>query len=114
MLDLTSLALRHGLAWAAYAVFLATAPGEIQAQTEFGDNASHWANDGECDDPRFEGKGAANTLLDEDLGHDAADCSKLFAAGRITLRTNGGIDSGDDDDDDERDATENGGVHNGQ
>lgn len=110
MLDLTALALRHALAGAALAVSLASVPGELRAQTDFGDNSSHWANDGECDDPRFEGKGAANTLLDEDLGHDAADCSKLFDAGRVTLRTNGGIDSGED----ERDGTEDGRVHRGE
>ncbi len=31
----------------------------LQAQPDFGDNTSQWANDGECDDPRFEGEGAA-------------------------------------------------------
>lgn len=110
MLDLTSLALRHALAGAAFAVFLASVRDELHAQTDFGDNSSHWAHDGECDDPRFEGNGAANTLLDEDLGHDAADCRELLDAGRITLRTNSGIDPGDD----ERDATEDGRVHHGR
>ena len=58
----------------------------MRADPDFGDNTSRWANDGECDDPRFEGAGAADTLLVEDRGHDAADCRKLFGAGRIALR----------------------------
>jgi hypothetical protein len=95
MFDLTALPLRHGLAGTALALCLATTPVELHAQTDFGDNSSHWANDGECDDPRFGGAGAAATLLDEDLGHDAADCRKLFDAGRIELRTNSGIALGD-------------------
>jgi hypothetical protein len=95
MFDVTALALRHGLAGAAVAVCLAAVPVELHAQTDFGDNSSHWANDGECDDPRFEGAGAADTLLEEDLGHDAADCRKLFDAGRVTLHTNGDIALGD-------------------
>ena len=110
MFDLTALTLRHGLAGAALAVCLAGVTSALYAQTDFGDNSSHWANDGECDDPRFEGKGAANTLLDEDLGHDAADCGKLFDAGRITLRTNGASVSGDE----EREDSEDGRVHDGR
>jgi len=56
------------------------------AQPSFGDDSSQWAKDGECDDPRFEGKGSATTLLDVDRGHDATDCRKLFTAGAIALR----------------------------
>ena len=33
---------------------------------DFGDDASRWANDGECDDPRFEGNGMAPALINED------------------------------------------------
>ena len=29
----------------------------LSAQVDFGDDASQWARDGECDDPRFEGEG---------------------------------------------------------
>jgi hypothetical protein len=59
-----------------------------QDQTiDFGDDASPWARDNECDDPRFEGRGmAATTPLDTDRGHDAADCRAAFDAGRIALR----------------------------
>lgn len=65
---------------------------------DFGDDSSAWANDGECDDPRFEGGGVAGTLLDEDLGHDASDCRALFDSGDITLASGlaGSINFGDD------------------
>ena len=59
---------------------------------DFGDDLSTWANDDECDDPRFEGQGAANTRLDADMYHDAADCSAAYAAGTIQLV--GGNNSG--------------------
>lgn len=95
------LSLRAGIAGAAFAVCLSLPTPPLHAQPDFGDNSSEWADDGECDDPRFEGNGSAATLLDEDLGHDAADCRTLFDAGRITLRvprvvTDGTIDFGDD------------------
>ena len=53
---------------------------------EFGDDSSEWANDGECDDPRFEGDGMSDTLMDQDRGHDASDCRKLFETGRIRVK----------------------------
>ena len=57
-----------------------------QAQNvNFGDNLSQWANDGECDDPRFVGNGMADILLDEDIRHDANDCRQLFSKGRISM-----------------------------
>ncbi len=81
------------------ALVLAVICGLANAQPDFGDDTSRWANDGECDDPRFEGDGAADTLLEADRGHDAADCRALFDAGHITL--SGGsraeIDFGDDE-----------------
>lgn len=76
----------HGLAGALLAACFGALPLELIAQPDFGDNTSTWADDGECDDPRFEGDGAAATLLDEDRGHDAADCRALFEAGRVALR----------------------------
>ncbi|MDZ7734183.1 MAG: hypothetical protein U5R31_14925 [Acidimicrobiia bacterium] len=54
------------------------------ADIDFGDDASMWANDGECDDPRFEGEGTHGILLDEDRGHDATDCRELLEDGKIT------------------------------
>ena len=101
---MTALKFRHCLAGAALAVCVSIAPFALRADPDFGDNTSRWANDGECDDPRFEGAGAADTLLVEDRGHDAADCRKLFGAGRIALRDrsagarihNGRLERGDD------------------
>lgn len=52
---------------------------------DFGDNSSVWANDGECDDPRFEGSGMAFPAVDEDRARDAEDCRAAFDAGTITL-----------------------------
>jgi hypothetical protein len=56
------------------------------AGIDFGDDSSRWANDGECDDPRFEGEGMAVGTVEDDRMRDATDCSRLFAEGRITLR----------------------------
>lgn len=52
---------------------------------EWGDDSSIWANDGECDDPRFDGPGASGVMLDEDLKSDATDCRALFEDGEVTL-----------------------------
>ena len=57
-----------------------------QEPIDFGDDSSEWANDGECDDPRFVGEGMASTLLDQDLYRDATDCRDLYDRGRIDLR----------------------------
>lgn len=54
-------------------------------QIDFGDNASEFANDSECDDPRFAGAGMAHSYAEENLGHDAADCSRLFDLGQVRL-----------------------------
>ena len=51
----------------------------------FGDNSSQYANDGECDDPRFVGPGMyQGDNYNEDIRHDATDCRKQYTAGRIT------------------------------
>jgi hypothetical protein len=78
---------------------VATRPEDI----DFGDDSSEWANDGECDDPRFAGTGMAAELEDVDSGRDATDCRAAFEAGTITLSdsysvtaTPGQIDWGDD------------------
>ncbi len=57
----------------------------IDVELDFGDDASAWARDGECDDPRFEGPGMGLTDSEEDRGHDATDCRTLHEAGRISL-----------------------------
>ncbi|WP_139792301.1 hypothetical protein [Henriciella litoralis] len=52
---------------------------------DFGDDSSLWAEDGECDDPRFEGDGMADLLDDADLMSDATDCREAYLAGDIRL-----------------------------
>lgn len=53
--------------------------------SDFGDDVSTWANNDECDDPRFQGRNMAQILIDSDMFHDASDCSALFASGDIRL-----------------------------
>ena len=54
---------------------------------DFGDNAGAYANDGECDDPRFKGPGmTTTTLLPDDILHDARDCEVAWDNGDIELR----------------------------
>ena len=75
---------------AALAAFAVGPAAFAQATDEmnFGDDASPFANDGECDDPRFIGEGAAmEPLYSTDMWHDATDCSAAFAAGTVRLRT---------------------------
>ena len=98
---MTALPIRNTLAGAVLAIGLCLTAPSLHAQPDFGDNSSRWANDGECDDPRFEGEGSAATLLDEDRGHDSTDCRALFDAGKIALRrpttaTRDTVDFGDD------------------
>ena len=66
----------------------------------FGDDAGQWANDNECDDPRFAGPGMTSTpLLLDDVLHDASDCRAAYQKGRLVLRgvsPDGTIDFGDD------------------
>ena len=75
-------------------VVACVAGGPAMAQSiDFGNDSSEWSNDGECDDPRFEGPGMTLTpLLDEDILSDATDCRTAFEAGRLTLRGDGPAD----------------------
>jgi hypothetical protein len=71
------------------AALAALSPAAFAQTPDFGDDSSAWANDGECDDPRFQGPGMTTTvLLDEDRGRDATDCRNAFTAGTITLAGN--------------------------
>jgi len=57
------------------------------AAPDFGDDASQFSKDGECDDMRFQGPGMTNTpLLDQDVRHDASDCRSAFEQNRLTFR----------------------------
>mgnify|MGYP000566094115 CR=1 FL=1 len=53
----------------------------------FGDDNGDYTNDGECDDPRFIGPNMADmdTLLADDILHDATDCADVFATGSISV-----------------------------
>ena len=53
---------------------------------DFGSNASEYADDGACDDPRFEGMGMAEFVSTDDLRADANDCRRLCDFGMIGLR----------------------------
>ena len=59
--------------------------GQI-SRIQWGDDNGDFANDGECDDKRFEGAGMTSTpLLDSDIKHDASDCRTAFQQGRLAL-----------------------------
>lgn len=60
-------------------------PAQCKA-IDFGDDASKWAKDGECDDARFTGSGVDSILLRSDAKHDATDCRALCATGEIWLK----------------------------
>ena len=62
--------------------------GHAGEKLRVGDDSSEFAHDGECDDPRFTGKGMAGTLLTSDIGRDASDCLGLYHTGKIKLRRN--------------------------
>lgn len=68
----------------------ATATTENTATApDFGDDSSEYANDGECDDPRFTGTGMADEPLLSDTSKDATDCSAAFEDGSVTLKDAG-------------------------
>ncbi|WMT88959.1 hypothetical protein NO932_18435 [Pelagibacterium sp. 26DY04] len=58
---------------------------------DFGDDSGNWANDGECDDPRFTGSGVG-VALDDHLMADATDCSTAYEDGTVTLEGDAGSD----------------------
>lgn len=66
-------------------------PRDAQAATQcaaidWGHDRGPYPNDGECDDIRFEGPGAAQGLSDENTGKDATDCARLCEFGQVFLR----------------------------
>ena len=69
----------------------------------FGDDEGEWAEDSECDDPRFRGQGMTDTtLLEDDVMHDASDCQEAWESGDLKLigvSAGGSPDFGDDDGD---------------
>ncbi len=93
---------------AALALSLFAISPTLGQTVDFGEDTSRWANDGQCDDPRFEGPGAAAVRVAADEMGDATDCRTAFEAGTVTLAGTGtatppatepsdpGIDFGDD------------------
>jgi hypothetical protein len=69
-------------------ILVASAPHAAYAQNiDFGDDASRFSKDGECDDMRFSGAGMTNTtLIDSDIRHDATDCRTAYNQGRLTYQ----------------------------
>lgn len=53
---------------------------------KFGRDNSKWANDDECDDGRFEGRGSSDVVLRDDIGKDATDCRAACRNGTVFLR----------------------------
>lgn len=68
------------------ASLVSATPGDT-SRIQWGDDNGSFANDGECDDKRFDGAGMTSTqLLDSDIKHDATDCRVAFEQGRLALR----------------------------
>jgi len=57
----------------------------VNNDIEFGDDSGEWANDGECDDPRFIGPGMTMMPPFDHERRDASDCRVLFGLGEIRL-----------------------------
>jgi len=54
---------------------------------DFGDDSGDFADDGECDDPRFRGQGmTATPLMHDDIKRDASDCRAAYRNKQITLQ----------------------------
>ena len=68
-----------------YLAILAAPLSAAGQDINFGDDSGNYPNDGECDDPRFEGPGAYTSPLEEDVLRDASDCLALFDSGQIWL-----------------------------
>ena len=80
--------LGHMLAASCLIAAMGNQPAAAQSFS-FGDDASRFAKDGECDDMRFSGAGMTDTtLIDSDIMHDATDCRAAYNQGRLTF--NGG------------------------
>jgi len=65
---------------------LVLGPVGVSAQDiKYGNDASKWARDGECDDRRFQGAAMARGLDRDDIGHDATDCRRGVDRGELSL-----------------------------
>lgn len=89
-------------AWNAGKLQLAKAAAKSTLKPNFGDDDSEFAEDGQCDDPRFTGLGMADDPFAEDILHDASDCRKAWNKGELRLigiAADGSPRFGDDDGD---------------
>lgn len=57
----------------------------VNSDIDFGDDSGDWANDGECDDPRFLGNGMSMMPAFDHERRDASDCRVLFGLGEVRL-----------------------------
>lgn len=63
--------------------FFLTTGHRDHPEVNFGDDSGRWSFDGECDDPRFEGKDVmADTLLRIYILRDATDCFRAYRGGK--------------------------------
>ena len=65
------------------------------ADIDFGEDAGNYANDGACDDARFEADGDDWTYQRNHVLRDATDCRTLYEAGELTLYLDFGDNSGE-------------------
>ena len=77
--------------------------GTGQGSVEFGDDSGLFAQDGECDDARFEGRGHSGYRSRDHVLRDASDCREAFGQDLVRLSMGGTateqipeIDFGDD------------------
>lgn len=56
------------------------------SEIDFGTDQTDYANNGTCDDFRFEGIGAAAHMISSDIGEDASDCRRMCDYGMIFVR----------------------------
>ena len=82
---------------------LEEAAAQGASKVSFGDDNGRFANDGECDDVRFDGAGRSVYVGRDHIMRDASDCRMFFDRGLLRLRPEGpgsgsslGIDFGDD------------------
>lgn len=66
--------------------FLEARSATVCAAVDFGNDLGAYPGDYECDDPRFEGAGAAMSMRADNIGGDASDCIRLCEFGVVFLR----------------------------
>lgn len=73
----------------------ATTDSVTLADIDFGEDAGDYANDGACDDARFESDGDDWSYQRNHVLRDATDCRTLYEAGELTLYLDFGDNSGE-------------------